>query len=281
VTWPVPGARVPSSSKLQWGNQRSPTHTHNGLDIPAPEGTPVVAARAGRVEQASAQWQQGFSGYGGHVVIASGPERDLYAHLAAVAVAPGQVVQAGERIGSVGRTAFTAADRTALLKSGPHLHFERSPRAYPQASELPRLDPLPILGGPMRSLADLSALFVGLRAAVVDRAGKVRPGVAPAHAAIALKLADEFRVWADQTAPGLPPWEKPSVFRDREYARWETAYMQMRKDLGAAGAPLAEVDPSDPLGFGGALGSTLERAVGGLAVGAGLVLGLMLWRRNK
>lgn len=273
MTWPVPGVKPPTAAKLQWGYQRSPTHVHNGIDVPAREGTPVVAAAAGVVTHAAPQWRQGFSGYGGHVVMAvpsSPPEWHLYAHLAAVDVAPGHRVQAGQRIGTVGRTGGTAADPTALLGSGAHLHFERSPRAYPQASALPRLDPRPVVQ--MRSLADLSELFVNLRAAVVDRGGKVRPGIALELAARALELVEAFRLWADKSAPGYAPWDKPDVLRDEQYQAWEAKYEAMRKALGYSAATLPEVNPNDPIGIGPAI----ERVLGGAAVGLLAIGGLYL-----
>jgi hypothetical protein len=121
---------------------------HRGIDLPRVEGTPVFAVADGVVEHASAQWEQGFSGYGGHIAIAhSDGTRALYAHLSQVMVPRGRRVFAGELIGRVGRTAFTAADHSALLQSGPHLHFEISPRAYPQGSELSRVDPVAWLSG--------------------------------------------------------------------------------------------------------------------------------------
>ena len=85
---------------------------HAGLDFPAPAVTPVSAAGFGTVVAA------GFdtSGWGNMVVIAHRfGLRTLYAHLATIAVSPGQFVGVGQRIGTVGSTGRS---------SGPHLHFE-------------------------------------------------------------------------------------------------------------------------------------------------------------
>src|SRR3954452_19739714 len=85
---------------------------HPGLDFPAPTGTPVVAARAGRVISA------GFAadGYGNRVVVPhGGGVRTRYAHLSSIAVSLGQWVATGARVGRVGATGFA---------TGPHLHFE-------------------------------------------------------------------------------------------------------------------------------------------------------------
>jgi len=85
---------------------------HPGLDFPAPTGTPVVAARAGRVVHAG--WAA--DGYGNSVVLAhGGGVRTRYAHLSSVAVRVGQWVGGGARVGRVGATGFA---------TGPHLHFE-------------------------------------------------------------------------------------------------------------------------------------------------------------
>lgn len=260
MAWPVPGARRPTAAKLQWGNQRSPTHVHNGLDIPAPEGTVVVAARGGLVEHASAQWMRGFSGYGAHVVVAvAGGERDLYAHLGSVGVEPGDYVEPGEAVGTVGKTAFTDSDRAALLSSGPHLHFERSPRAYPQPSEAPRLDPWPALEAePMTTLVALSELWNRLRDAVVTRGGATRPGIAPDVANAVLVQVEAFRKWADQQGPLVPAGD---------FEQWERDYAKLRARLGSAGVALPDVDPDRPTSTERVLSSTASIAWGFVAIG--------------
>lgn len=87
-------------------------HFHDGLDLAAPLGTPVVAAAAGTVTSAGRQSD-------GAVVVRirhdDGSE-SLYGHLDPdLAVSAGDRVVAGERIGSVGLTGRT---------TGPHVHFE-------------------------------------------------------------------------------------------------------------------------------------------------------------
>ncbi|PZV13189.1 MAG: hypothetical protein DCF20_16030 [Pseudanabaena sp.] len=84
---------------------------HQGTDLAAPEGTPVVAAFSGRVEIAG--W---LGGYGLIVVISHGDTHETrYAHLSEVLVKPGQEVKQGNVIGLVGSTG---------MATGPHLHFE-------------------------------------------------------------------------------------------------------------------------------------------------------------
>ena len=94
-----------------FGSPRGGGTYHQGLDISAPTGTPIVAAAPGQVVLASAGY-----GYGNYVVIRhdNGYET-LYAHFSQIYVVQGQWVAQGETIGTVGSTGWT---------TGPHLHFE-------------------------------------------------------------------------------------------------------------------------------------------------------------
>jgi murein DD-endopeptidase MepM/ murein hydrolase activator NlpD len=85
---------------------------HSGRDFAAPEGTPVVAALAGRVVSSG-----DAGGYGLAVELEHGQplRRTLYGHLSEVYVREGDSVRQGEVIGRVGSTG---------LSTGPHLHFE-------------------------------------------------------------------------------------------------------------------------------------------------------------
>jgi murein DD-endopeptidase MepM/ murein hydrolase activator NlpD len=84
---------------------------HSGIDLPAPFGEPVGAARAGRVSFTG--WRDG---YGLLVVVSNGASvHTLYAHLSRITVAVHERVQTGTTLGLVGAT----GDAT-----GPHLHFE-------------------------------------------------------------------------------------------------------------------------------------------------------------
>jgi hypothetical protein len=85
---------------------------HGGLDLPAPTGTPVYAARSGEVIWAG--WKEG--GWGFLVIVSHGHrERSMYAHLSRIDVRTGVWIGQGVRVGLVGAT----GDAT-----GPHLHFE-------------------------------------------------------------------------------------------------------------------------------------------------------------
>jgi len=84
---------------------------HGGLDLPAPLGTPVYAARSGEVV-----WSGWRGDYGLLVTVAHGHgERSMYGHLSRIDVRVGVWIGEGVRIGLVGAT----GDAT-----GPHLHFE-------------------------------------------------------------------------------------------------------------------------------------------------------------
>jgi murein DD-endopeptidase MepM/ murein hydrolase activator NlpD len=84
---------------------------HDGIDIAAPEGTPVLAAAAGSVLYAGEQ-----AGYGGLVILRhDGGLVTLYAHNSRLLVSEGDRVRRGQPIARVGETGRT---------SGPHLHFE-------------------------------------------------------------------------------------------------------------------------------------------------------------
>lgn len=85
---------------------------HAGTDFGAEMGTPVVAAYSGNVAIADL-----MGGYGLAVVLdhQKSGQQTLYAHLSEIFVQPGQVVEQGTIIGSVGSTGNS---------TGPHLHFE-------------------------------------------------------------------------------------------------------------------------------------------------------------
>jgi murein DD-endopeptidase MepM/ murein hydrolase activator NlpD len=112
----------------------------------------------GKVVHAATKLSQGYSGYGRVVVIQASDDGPwfLYAHLDQVGVGAGSVVSVGQQIGTVGRTCYSRDDPTRLCAGGAHLHFEASPRPYPQGAEAPRLDPARFVGtdgGFLRPLA--------------------------------------------------------------------------------------------------------------------------------
>lgn len=109
IQWPLPGH---SSISCYFGEVDAFGRAgHNGIDIPAAEGTPVLAAHNGTVMAAG--WNDS---YGNQILLDDGAGlSSRYAHMIATAAAPGQPVTAGQVIGFVGST----GDST-----GNHLHFE-------------------------------------------------------------------------------------------------------------------------------------------------------------
>ncbi len=70
----------------------------NGVEIAAPEGSPVTAVHGGTVAYADA-----FTGFGTLVIVDHGRETySLYGYLASAAVERGQPVDAGTELGRVG-----------------------------------------------------------------------------------------------------------------------------------------------------------------------------------
>jgi murein DD-endopeptidase MepM/ murein hydrolase activator NlpD len=106
LRWPVAGAAVASPFGTRDGRP------HDGIDLPAPIGTPVYAAGDGQVIYAGSS----VRGYGNLVVVQhAGDLLTVYAHNASILVRAGDVVAAGQRLALVGQSGRA---------SGPHLHFE-------------------------------------------------------------------------------------------------------------------------------------------------------------
>ncbi|SEH11540.1 Peptidase family M23 [Thermoleophilum album] len=109
-------------------------HRHEGQDLVAAEGTPVVAPAAGQVVRVAYQ-----PGGAGHYVVLRDPRmrRDyVFMHLRerSITVVEGQTVATGARIAEVGSTGRS---------SGPHLHFEVWVGRWRDGGR--PIDPLPLL----------------------------------------------------------------------------------------------------------------------------------------
>ncbi|MFW6214878.1 MAG: M23 family metallopeptidase [Alkalispirochaetaceae bacterium] len=84
---------------------------HYGLDFAAPTGTPVYAPGAGRVVFAAPRIVTGNS-----VVVEHFPGvYGLFYHLDSISVSPGDLLEPGDELGTVGSTG---------VSTGPHLHWE-------------------------------------------------------------------------------------------------------------------------------------------------------------
>ena len=102
--WPVLG-RLSSPFGHRWGMM------HNGIDIASPPGSPIRAAKGGKVIHSGR-----VKGYGNLVVVYhGGGYSTVYAHASKLLVRKGSRVKTGQRIALVGSTGRS---------TGPHLHFE-------------------------------------------------------------------------------------------------------------------------------------------------------------
>ena len=104
-----------------WGAPRSGGRRHQGVDLLAARGTPVVAVEGGVIERLRS------GGLGGITVWLGGDggASYYYAHLDAWAsgLSVGQVVRAGQALGVVGTTGNAPSNI-------PHLHWEYHPGGY-------------------------------------------------------------------------------------------------------------------------------------------------------
>lgn len=115
---------------------------HKGIDISVPTGTDVYSAIPGRVTAAA------YDGSRGYNVAVTGTDgiKTIYQHLSGFAVKLGQMVNAGQKIGSSGDSG---------VSTGPHLHFEIQ-------KDGKAVDPLEYFGatpggtGPASSIEDLA-----------------------------------------------------------------------------------------------------------------------------
>lgn len=120
LRWPVRAPRLSSRFGTRWGK------LHEGIDMAAPIGTPVLAAAAGTVIYAGDQ----VRGYGNMVVVRHPNDLvTVYAHNSLLLVHTGDEVTVGQEIARVGDTGRSTA---------PHLHFEVRRNETPQ-------DPMPFL----------------------------------------------------------------------------------------------------------------------------------------
>jgi murein DD-endopeptidase MepM/ murein hydrolase activator NlpD len=111
--------RFPLAGAFDWGGAdarfgaKRKGHRHQGQDLVAASGTPVVAPYRGVVT--TVQYQAKAAG---HYVVVHGDDYDyVFMHLrkGSIVVREGQRVRTGQRLAEVGSTGGS---------SGPHLHFE-------------------------------------------------------------------------------------------------------------------------------------------------------------
>jgi murein DD-endopeptidase MepM/ murein hydrolase activator NlpD len=110
--WPVPGyLRISSPYGFRINPITGLREHHNGIDIPAPTGTDIVAVADGRVVYS------GYNGGMGYMIVIDhgGGITTLYAHNSRLLVSSGTNVTQGQVIARCGSTG---------MSTGPHLHFE-------------------------------------------------------------------------------------------------------------------------------------------------------------
>jgi murein DD-endopeptidase MepM/ murein hydrolase activator NlpD len=130
----------PIAGAFDWGGEGSRFgakrhgHSHQGQDLAAAEGTPVVAPRGGLIE--AVQYQAAGAG---HYVVLDADDEDhdyVFMHLrtGSIPVEEGDRVRTGQVIGEVGNTGSS---------TGPHLHFEIWVGGWYTGGQ--PIDPLPLL----------------------------------------------------------------------------------------------------------------------------------------
>jgi len=120
--WPVRGAVTGQFNEPRSG------HFHDGIDIPTAMGTPIRAAKAGRVVMREEQ-----AGYGKYTCLAHGKLLTCYGHQSRFNTRVGARVKRGQVIGYVGNSGNAPAI---------HLHFEVRRGAKPWGKPL---DPMRFL----------------------------------------------------------------------------------------------------------------------------------------
>ena len=146
ATWPAPGnmdinqADKPREGHGEFGTPRSSGKPHGGIDIQGDVGDPIVAFAGGVVQVAPR------NGAAGNTVRIQHDDGSMskYFHLDEFSVQDGQRVEAGDQIGTMGRTGNTPRH------GDTHLHFEiiRDGR---------QVDPMPYLRGSEQiGVADVS-----------------------------------------------------------------------------------------------------------------------------
>jgi peptidoglycan LD-endopeptidase LytH len=132
---PVPVEQVASKDLADtWGAPRSGGRRHEGIDIFAPLGRPVISTTNGVV------FKVGEDNLGGHVVRVLGPgwQWHYYAHLDRFAdIQPGSIVKKGTVLGYVGNTG-NASGTPYHLHYGVYRFMGSAQNPYPLLAPDPR-----------------------------------------------------------------------------------------------------------------------------------------------
>jgi murein DD-endopeptidase MepM/ murein hydrolase activator NlpD len=136
---------VPNKYKVTTVYRRPGKHWscgyHTGVDFAVPTGTPIFAAKDGKVLEAKTSVTWGGS-YGTSVIIDHGGGiRAIYAHLSKLEVRVGELVTEHQQIGLSGNTGNS---------TGPHLHFEARVSPWRYANK--DVDPARLMTGAKTSI---------------------------------------------------------------------------------------------------------------------------------
>lgn len=122
-----------------YGEANHMGHTHGGIDIAAPEGTPIKSPIAGTVID-----NRYGGGYGNYVQIKDKNNMDhLFPHMTSPSpLEEGTEVSVGDTVGYIGSTGNS---------TGPHIHYEIDDDAVNRGAEVskPHINPGKYMGGPL------------------------------------------------------------------------------------------------------------------------------------
>ncbi len=111
LVYPIMSPRISSKFGVRNHPIRKVIRHHSGIDLAAPQGSPIRAVRPGRVVFADP-----YGSYGNLIVVEhTDGLTSHYGHCATIDAKIGKQVKAGDIIGTVGSTGGA---------TGPHLHFE-------------------------------------------------------------------------------------------------------------------------------------------------------------
>lgn len=125
------GENIPLYASLNIGLNNG----HNGLDIVAPWGTPILAMTKQRVVEV----KNSPNGYGKHVRCVDEDYEYTYGHLSSIDCIIGQELEEGEEFAKMGNTGFVVSGATPFWKMNPyagtHLHLTLRRKAKPKETQ--------------------------------------------------------------------------------------------------------------------------------------------------
>jgi murein DD-endopeptidase MepM/ murein hydrolase activator NlpD len=117
--FPLPDGILTSSFGIRKNPVSGRLIFHNGIDLAAPRGTPVLACADGTVDETGTS-----PVYGNYIIVThDGNKQSLYGHLQTIKIELHEKIKSGRIIGTVGSTGQS---------TGPHLHFELHENGVPK-----------------------------------------------------------------------------------------------------------------------------------------------------